>query len=48
MRFLLWGNFAGAEDFVEVVSQPDIDQGRERYQANCFECHGVKGNGDGP
>jgi hypothetical protein len=31
MSFLLWGNFVGAEDLAEVVSQPDIDQGREIY-----------------
>jgi mono/diheme cytochrome c family protein len=48
MSFLLWGNFVGAEDLAEVVSQPDIDQGREIYQAHCLECHGVKGHGDGP
>lgn len=48
MSFLLWSNFAGAEDNVEVSSQPDIDQGREIYQSHCLECHGVKGHGDGP
>lgn len=44
MSFLLWGNFVGAEDLAEVVSQPDIDQGREIYQAHCLD-HGVKGHG---
>lgn len=48
MSFLLWGHLAGAEDLVEVASQPDIDQGREIYQTHCLECHGVKGHGDGP
>jgi mono/diheme cytochrome c family protein len=48
MSFLLWGNLAGAEDLVEVASQPDIDQGREIYQTHCLECHGVPGHGDGP
>ena len=48
MSFLLWRNFAGAEDNVEVSPQPDIEQGREIYQAHCLECHGVKGHCYGP
>ena len=48
MSFLLWTNLAGADDMIEVSSQPDIDQGREIYQAHCLECHGVKGHGEGP
>jgi mono/diheme cytochrome c family protein len=40
--------YVGAEDRVEVVSQPDIDQGRDIYQIHCLECHGIKGHGDGP
>ena len=55
-RWILWvglssvlcGSFVGAEDLVEVASQPDIDQGRDIYQMHCLECHGVKGHGDGP
>ena len=42
-----WG-LAFAGDLVEVVSQPDIEQGREIYQARCLECHGSGGHGDGP
>jgi mono/diheme cytochrome c family protein len=26
----------------------NIDQGRKFYMSNCFACHGVKGDGDGP
>ena len=48
MSILLLSNFAGAEDMIEVSSQPDIDQGREIYQTHCLECHGVQGHGDGP
>ena len=48
ISLFLWGNFAGAEDNVEVSSQPDIDQGQEIYQTHCMECHGVQGHGDGP
>ena len=48
MSCLLWGHLAGADDLVEVASQPDMDQGQEIYQAHCLECHGVKGHGDGP
>ncbi len=55
-RWILWvglssvlcGSFIGAEDRVELVSQPDIDQGRDIYQIHCLECHGIKGHGDGP
>ena len=55
-RWILWvvlsgvlcGSFVGAEDCVEVVSQPNIDQGRAIYQIHCLECHGIKGHGDGP
>ena len=48
MSGLLCGSFVGAEDFVEVASQPDIDQGRDIYHTHCLECHGVNGHGDGP
>ena len=48
LSLLLWGNLATAEDVIEVSSQPDIDQGRETYQAHCLECHGEQGHGDGP
>ncbi len=48
MSLLWWSNLAGAEDMIEVSSQPDIDQGRVIYQTHCLECHGVKGRGDGP
>ena len=37
-----------ADDGIVISSQPDIEQGRETYQAHCLECHGVQGNGDGP
>lgn len=46
--FLLSCNLVGAEDIVEVSSQPDIEQGQEIYQLHCLSCHGVKGHGDGP
>jgi mono/diheme cytochrome c family protein len=48
MSLLWWSNLASAEDMIEVSSQPDIDQGREIYQAHCLECHGIQGHGDGP
>jgi len=48
MSLLWWSNLATAEDMIEVSSQPDIDQGREIYQAHCLECHGMQGHGDGP
>ena len=48
MSLLWWSNLASAEDMMEVSSQPDIDQGREIYQAHCLECHGMQGHGDGP
>lgn len=28
--------------------KPDLKWGREFYMKNCFNCHGVKGNGQGP
>ena len=33
-----------------VVSATDeaLQRGKELYQQNCLECHGVKGEGDGP
>lgn len=37
-----------AQEFREVTSQPDIDQGQKIYQAHCAECHGSGGHGDGP
>ena len=48
MSFLWWNNLAGAQDMIEVSSQPDIDQGRKIYETHCLECHGVQGHGDGP
>ena len=48
MSFLWWNNLAGAEDMIEVSSQPDIDQGREIYQTHCLEYHGAQGHGDEP
>ncbi len=47
MSLLWWSNLTGAEDMIEVSSQPDIDQGREIYQTHCLECHRASGQGDG-
>ena len=48
ISFLGLGEQAQADDGIVISSQPDIDQGKEIYQAHCLECHGTKGNGDGP
>jgi mono/diheme cytochrome c family protein len=43
-----WAGWVWAQGTVEVVSQPNIEQGQAIYQAHCEECHGPAGHGDGP
>jgi len=33
---------------VEEVSMPEPDEGAALYAANCAQCHGATGKGDGP
>lgn len=33
---------------MEIVSHPDVEQGRDIYRIHCQECHGAEGRGDGP
>ncbi len=35
-----------ADEEIEVSSQPDIEEGREIYEAHCLTCHGAQGHGD--
>jgi mono/diheme cytochrome c family protein len=45
------GGHAINVDMSEVIPKKlkgDMKWGREFYMKNCFTCHGVKGNGDGP
>ena len=45
----IWVSATGfADESVEVVSQPDLDQGKDVYRTYCLECHGPTGHGDGP
>jgi mono/diheme cytochrome c family protein len=33
---------------LDIVSQPDLEEGRHLYRIYCVECHGAEGRGDGP
>jgi mono/diheme cytochrome c family protein len=47
--YLCLYNFAYSNnEAMDIVSQPDLEQGRHLYRIYCMECHGVEGRGDGP
>jgi mono/diheme cytochrome c family protein len=54
MGSLILGNcltlfgLAYSNEPMEIVSQPDTEQGRDIYRIHCQECHGAEGRGDGP
>jgi mono/diheme cytochrome c family protein len=37
-----------AEAAMPTTSPPDRERGEDLYRANCWQCHGVQGLGDGP
>ncbi|MBS4011232.1 MAG: cytochrome c [Roseovarius sp.] len=48
MRILAILTAAGLAACVATVSMPDAGEGAAIYNANCAQCHGASGKGDGP
>lgn len=48
MRSVLILTAIGLAACVQAVSMPDAGEGAVIYDANCAQCHGATGKGDGP
>lgn len=45
---MLGAGLAGLVACVQVVTMPDAQEGAALFAANCAQCHGTGGKGDGP